>query len=99
MTKILLLRATILLAMIVGASAADLPLAPAPILVKAPAPDPVYSWTGFYIGGNAGYAWGRSDPSTTTVFTAADYWNPLSVPQVNAAGTGSVSPDGFVGGV
>ena len=28
---------------------------------KAPAMVAVYDWTGFYIGGNAGYSWGRSN--------------------------------------
>jgi outer membrane immunogenic protein len=43
-----------------SAVAADLPL-------KAPAPPPVQavSWTGFYVGGHAGYAWGRSDGDLT----------------------------------
>jgi outer membrane immunogenic protein len=37
-----------------AASAADLP-------VKAPPPlPPVYDWTGFYVGGNAGWGWGES---------------------------------------
>ena len=42
------------------AVAADLPL-------KAPAPPPVQavSWTGLYVGGHAGYAWGRSDGDLT----------------------------------
>jgi outer membrane immunogenic protein len=39
------------------ASAADLPTkAPAAV----PVPPPVYNWTGFYIGGQAGGGWGRS---------------------------------------
>lgn len=43
------------------AQAADLPVKQAPVY-KAPAyvPLPVYSWTGCYIGGEAGYAWDRS---------------------------------------
>jgi outer membrane immunogenic protein len=41
-----------------GASAADLP---ARIYTKAPVMvDPVYSWTGFYVGISGGYSWGRA---------------------------------------
>ena len=61
--------AALILSVPVSAFAADLP-------VKAPmmAPVAVYNWTGFYIGGNAGYSWGRattaqSDVSSTTSVT------------------------------
>jgi outer membrane immunogenic protein len=47
-----------------AASTADLP-AKAPVY-SAPAAAPApWSWTGFYVGGNAGYAWGRADTATT----------------------------------
>jgi outer membrane immunogenic protein len=42
------------------ASAADLPVK-APMYTKAPVMAPLYNWTGFYIGLNAGYSWGRQD--------------------------------------
>jgi outer membrane immunogenic protein len=46
------------------ASAADM----APRYTKAPPPIvEVWNWTGFYIGGNAGYSWGRAD-STLSYF-------------------------------
>jgi outer membrane immunogenic protein len=43
-----------------------------PVLTKAPM-KPVFSWTGFYFGGNAGGHWGRDNITTTTSanFTAA----------------------------
>jgi len=38
---------------------------------KAPAPIvEVYNWTGFYIGGNVGYSWGRSRDDSTLTNTA-----------------------------
>ena len=39
--------------------------------------NPVYNWTGFYLGGNVGYSWGRSastlwlTDAATTVSSAA----------------------------
>ena len=50
-----------------AAFAADLP---ARTYTKAPVyVEPVYNWTGFYIGGNLGYSWGRSN-DTSTLTTA-----------------------------
>ena len=36
----------------------------ADLLVKAPPASQAYDWTGFYLGGNLGYAWGNSNWST-----------------------------------
>src|SRR3954471_19580213 len=49
------------------ASAADI----APRYTKAPpAMVEVWNWTGFYIGGNAGYSWGRSNTDVSYFNTA-----------------------------
>ena len=48
--------------------AADLP---AKVYTKAPPPPVVvYNWTGFYIGGNVGYSWGRSRDDSALTNTA-----------------------------
>jgi outer membrane immunogenic protein len=73
------------------ASAADMPL-------KAPPPAPPYSWTGFYIGGNAGGAFGSFDPSTSVVFSPTGYFATTSTPAITAAGQQSINPNGFTGG-
>jgi outer membrane immunogenic protein len=63
-----LVAAGLSLALGQAASAADLPQRPA---YKAPimSPAPVYNWTGFYVGGNIGGAWGMLD--VTDVNTGA----------------------------
>ena len=71
--KKLLLSATALVAFTAAASAADLPsryAAPAPVAAV-----PLFTWTGFYAGVNAGYGWGDSDltvtPDTPGFFSGA----------------------------
>jgi outer membrane immunogenic protein len=60
-----LLRATALTSLLLGtslaANAADLPPAPRAPVPYMPAAIPVFSWTGFYIGGNLGGAWSRGN--------------------------------------
>src|SRR5919202_4375186 len=53
-----------LLAAALPASAADLRAVPAPAPVIAPVV-PVFSWTGWYIGGNVGGKWGKYSGSVT----------------------------------
>ena len=59
MKKLLLISAAFA-ALIVPAIAAEKPVRvykrARPVVVAAP----VYTWTGFYVGGNVGYSWGRS---------------------------------------
>ena len=83
-----------------AADAADLAVkAPAPPPYKAPPPVVVYNWSGFYVGANAGGAWGKFDPTTTTVFSPIGYFAASSVPAVNAVGVQTINPSAFTGGV
>jgi outer membrane immunogenic protein len=78
----------ILIASIAAAAFCGTPAIAADMPVKAPVVAP-WSWTGFYIGANAGYSWGRSN--TTEMFTdaagAALFTN-----------SGAFSLDGAIGG-
>lgn len=63
------------------ASAADLPTK-GPVY-KAPVTVPPYSWTGFYVGGNAGYGWGNTsgsiaalDPASATFLGGGIWFTP-----------------------
>jgi outer membrane immunogenic protein len=81
----------------VGASAADLPVR---TYTKAPAVvAPVYNWTGFYVGLNAGGAWNRSSATTTTVFDPAGYFSATSVPAIALVGNQRINSSGFTGGL
>ena len=76
-----------------AASAADLPYRSAPPAPPVFSAVPVFTWTGFYVGVNAGYGW--QDNNSGSVF----------VPAGTIAGTGAGTivygddnGDGFVGG-
>jgi outer membrane immunogenic protein len=80
----------------VPAMAAD--MKPAPVYTKAPMMAPVYSWTGAYIGLNAGYGWGDSEVSTSTLNPPVQYFATSSVVAINAVGAQTIKPNGFTGG-
>ena len=68
MKRILIGIAAVTCLLATSALAADLPVrtyTKAPVYVE-----PIYNWTGFYIGGNVGYSWGRSN-DTSTLTSAA----------------------------
>jgi outer membrane immunogenic protein len=90
-----LLSCVALGALATSAVAADLPThkgpPPAPTMVAPP-----FSWTGFYLGLNAGYA----DPSSKIGVIPGGAWiGDADVAGVTAAGTGKLNLDGFTGGV
>jgi outer membrane immunogenic protein len=94
-----------LLALGMGAAfAAD--LAPR-IYSKAPAlADPTYDWSGFYVGVNAGGAWGAFRSRTTTDFNPAPLGGPLvyiisnqqDVPALASVGAQDLKGSSFTGG-
>ncbi|WP_426609131.1 outer membrane protein [Bradyrhizobium sp. McL0616] len=73
-----------------GALAADL-------AVKAPRVVSGCAWCGFYVGGNAGYAWGRD--SQSSVFDAPAPFLAVDTAAISASGSPRLKADGFTGGL
>jgi outer membrane immunogenic protein len=92
--KKILLASVALFGFAGAASAADLPVRaapPAPIIAAVP----IFTWTGFYVGVNAGYGW-HNDDSNASIGVPAG-----AVGVGSPAGTitfGDSEGDGFVGG-
>jgi outer membrane immunogenic protein len=87
--KSVLLASACVVALPALASAADLPLRSAPPAFVPP-PPPVFTWTGFYLGVNAGYDFDHfSRFNTTAVAPATTAFVPV---------TRGVSDDGFTAG-
>lgn len=104
MKRILITGAAIATLLTTNALAAD--LAPRPY-TKAPVVAVVYDWTGFYIGGNAGYSWGRASTDGTltgtqnvSVFRTAgpDLLSSTNTVLAALPLTGRANVDGFIGG-
>jgi outer membrane immunogenic protein len=66
-----------------GAIAADVPPR---VYTKAPVLDPVYSWTGFYLGAHAGYIAASANASATDTAAIAATYGRMPRPQGGFAG-------------
>jgi opacity protein-like surface antigen len=82
--KRLLVSAAVVAISMTAAFAADLPMRSAPPVFT---PVPVYDWSGFYVGANAGVGWANG--GNVTVFD----------PVLGAQSINVVSRSGFIGGV
>jgi opacity protein-like surface antigen len=73
------------------ARAADMPLPQAAPIA--------YSWTGFYLGGTVGGAWGSLDPTTSTGPGTYFGTDTPAIAAINAAGLQSIKPSAVTGGL
>jgi outer membrane immunogenic protein len=80
-----LLLSTVAFAALAGSAfAADLPSRKeAPVYI---APTPVFSWTGFYVGGDIGAAWATTTASPTWLYGSSYSYYGLSSPSLNTSG-------------
>jgi outer membrane immunogenic protein len=69
----------------------------AAVIVPTTTAPPAYNWTGFYIGGTAGWAWGSFDPKSSTSAVPAGEIN-TDISAINAAGMQRIKPSAFTGG-
>jgi len=68
--------------------------------LKAPAAPlaPACMWCGFYVGGNAGWAWGRDDINTTNIIGPVPPFVAVDNAAVSSAASPRINGDGFTGG-
>jgi outer membrane immunogenic protein len=94
LSSIFAMGAGVILASTIAASAADMPVnAPAYIQPAG------YNWSGFYVGLNAGAAFGRAHDQTTNVLTPGGYFLATSIPVIASAGDQHTNKVGFTGGI
>jgi outer membrane immunogenic protein len=95
MRKLLLVATA--LAALVGTSALAADMAAPVYKAPTPPPAPMFSWTGFYVGGNAGAEWTRSN-FTSFLDPTGGFFTPASYAFINSIGNGSAHKTGFIGG-
>lgn len=92
--KLAILASTALTMSVGFAQAADMPVK-APVY-KAPDTVPYDPWTGFYVGGNVGYSWGKAD--TTAGVAPFTQGTPIFFEVPGGASSISTKPVGVIGG-
>lgn len=90
--KFLLRTACLVALAATPAIAADMPLKAPPMVA------PVFSWTGFYIGVNAGAALETFDANTSTIFSPTGYFATTSPGAIAAAGLQTIDSTAFIWG-
>lgn len=61
---------------------------------------PTYNWTGFYLGGDLGGAWGRSDLRTTAALAGpGSYFQITTIPVIRAVGAQNTKLSGVTAGM
>jgi outer membrane immunogenic protein len=96
--RLLALLDSVAIVMAGSAYGADLPSrAPPPVYVP---PAPIFAWTGFYVGGQVGYAWGRQVVDFGDQFGFADSLNYNANGVIGGAHVGyNLKFSQFVGGL
>jgi outer membrane immunogenic protein len=91
------IAAAVIVVSSIAAHAADLPRQDykAPAYVAPAGMD----WSGWYVGANAGYAFGKSNFSTSVSSNPGGFFSPAEIAAHASNGSGSLSPNGFTGGI
>jgi outer membrane immunogenic protein len=90
------LLGSVALVALIGAS----PAMAADMAVKAPVVAPQFNWSGFYVGGHAGYGWGNADVTLVPGPGWALFGNPATDPQyLIANGSAALKSSGALGGL
>ena len=90
---------SIAIASLIAGSAMAADMAVKTPVYKAPTPVAAYSWTGCYVGGNVGGAWGRSDVTYTQTGAYPPLAEPADVVFANNLGSPRLRNSGFtIGG-
>lgn len=80
----------------ISASAADIVAR----YTKAPAVlEPVYNWTGSYVGLNAGGAWSQAEPTTSAIFGPGGFFPASWAPAIAGVGAQRIDKTSFTGGL